>query len=306
MTTETVPANHNKTVPTTNPTWLDRSLYPFESRYITVEGQRLHYIDEGRGPTILFLHANPLWSFTYRQIIQNLRSDFRCVAFDYPGFGLSEISRDWTNTITANSRLVERFIEALELRDVTLYAHDVSCSIGLGAVARRPELFRAALVSNSFAWPIDEYAGVRRFVRVAASVPFGFLIRNFNMLLTYMASNVFFADGRKLTDAEIAAFKGPFEERGRRRVQQELFRSILASGDYLRDLEARLQLMKDLPVMILFGDDDATYEAGWHTRFENLFPRHRTVILEGGHHFPPEYDPQRIAAAMREWYASLD
>jgi haloalkane dehalogenase len=108
-----------------------------------------------------------------------------------------------------------------------------------------------------------------------------------------------------MTPAERRAFYGPFEDRSRRRVQQELFRSILASHEYLVDLEARLRKMQQLPVMILFGDDDATYRAGWAQKFEDIFPKHRTVILKGGHHFPPEYDPQAIASAIRDWYPTI-
>jgi haloalkane dehalogenase len=287
------------------PVWLDRSLYPFESRYINIEGQQIHFIDEGRGPVLLFLHANPLWSFTYRDIIKELLSDFRCVALDYPGFGLSSLSESYVNTLTANSRLVERFMAALNLSDVTLFGHDASCSIGLGVVARKPDWFKAAIVSNSFAWPVDRYHSVNNFVRVAASAPFGLMINLFNMLVFYVTKNTYFADGRKMTAAEKAAFYGPFEDRSRRRVQQELFRSILNSRDYLLDLESRLLEMPELQVMILFGDDDATYKAGWATRFEEIFPNHHMVVLKGGHHFPPEYDPQAIVSAIRDWYPRL-
>lgn len=282
------------------PAWLDKTLFPFQSRFAEVEGQRIHYIDEGKGPTLLFLHANPLWSFTYRDLIKDLRADYRCVALDYPGFGLSGPS-EWVHSIRGNSRLVESFVAQLGLKAVTLYAHDVSCSIGLGVVARRPELFRAVVVSNSFAWPIDKDAEVRRFVKVASSLPFGAMIWLFNMLVFYLTQNAYFVDGRKMSKAEKAAYFGPFKDRSARRVQQELFRSILNSREYLVELEAKLLTMNKLPALIVFGDDDATFRAGWHTRFERMFPNHRTLILKGGHHFPTEYDPQIIVKTLREW-----
>lgn len=247
------------------------------------------------------MHSNPLWSFTYRELIRDLSRDYRCVAFDYPGFGLSGASH-WVHSIPANSRLVEGFVSALKLRDLTLYAHDVSCSIGLGVVARRPELFRAVVVSDSFAWPIDNDPEVRRFVKAAGSAPFGFMIKYFNMLLFYLTSNARFSDGRKMSKAEKAAYFGPFKERRGRRVQQELFRSILASRQYLIELEATLSTtMKEMPALIVFGDDDATFRAGWHMRFERMFPNHLTLLLKGGHHFPTEYDPQAIIQALRAW-----
>ena len=48
------------------PSWLPTELYPFESRYLQVEGACVHYVDEGSGPTLLLLHGNPAWSFLSR------------------------------------------------------------------------------------------------------------------------------------------------------------------------------------------------------------------------------------------------
>src|SRR5579872_6035120 len=71
------------------PGWLQESLYPFRSHYINIGGSRIHYVDEGDGPTILFLHPGPAWSFFYRNFIKGLRAQFRCIALDYPSFGSS-------------------------------------------------------------------------------------------------------------------------------------------------------------------------------------------------------------------------
>ncbi|MGW3964247.1 alpha/beta fold hydrolase [Amycolatopsis sp. NPDC005003] len=71
------------------PAWVDDELFPFESRFVAINGHTVHYVDEGAGPTLLLLHGNPTWSFVYRDVIRALREEFRCVALDYPGFGLS-------------------------------------------------------------------------------------------------------------------------------------------------------------------------------------------------------------------------
>ena len=70
--------------------WLDTFEYPFNPNYFSVNGQRLHYIDEGQGDTILFVHGTPSWSFDFRNIIKGLKDSYRCVAIDHIGFGLSE------------------------------------------------------------------------------------------------------------------------------------------------------------------------------------------------------------------------
>jgi pimeloyl-ACP methyl ester carboxylesterase len=68
----------------------DPALYPFTSRWFDSSHGRLHYVDEGNGPAIMFWHGNPTWSFLYRDIIIGLRDRFRCIAPDYLGFGLSD------------------------------------------------------------------------------------------------------------------------------------------------------------------------------------------------------------------------
>ena len=69
---------------------IDQELYPFKSNYIEVrKGINIHYVDEGKGPVILMLHGNPTWSFLYRKMIKELKDEFRVIAPDYPGFGLS-------------------------------------------------------------------------------------------------------------------------------------------------------------------------------------------------------------------------
>ena len=67
----------------------DPRLFPFQSRWFESRVGPVHYIDEGVGDPILFLHGNPTWSFLYRGVVIRLKPRFRCIALDYPGFGLS-------------------------------------------------------------------------------------------------------------------------------------------------------------------------------------------------------------------------
>jgi haloalkane dehalogenase len=290
----------------TRPDWLDESLYPFEIRYVTLEGHRIHYIDEGRGPVLLFLHANPLWSFQYRNVIRGLRDHFRCIALDYPGFGMSTAALDYRGTLLGTSRLVERFIRKLALTEMTLVCHDTGGAIGLGVVGRHPEWFRGLAISNGFAWPLEEYPTIYRFLKVVGSRPFGFLVVNFNLLLR-LTVNVL-KDGQ-LTALERAAYLGPFADQSNRHHQQDLFRSLTHSHDYLSDIEERLRALEDMPVLLQFAAGDSTYKAGFMGRFEQMFPRHRSVIIAGpdhsspqSSHFPQESSPDLMACAIRDWW----
>ncbi len=69
--------------------WLDERIFPFQSRFAAVQGHEIHYVDEGAGPVVLFIHGNPDYSLLYRHQVAGLRDRYRCVALDMAGFGLS-------------------------------------------------------------------------------------------------------------------------------------------------------------------------------------------------------------------------
>ena len=78
-----------------NPPWLDRTLFPFQSRFIEIDGNTVHYIDEGSGPVLLLLHVQShLPVLVPSAIVRILSPHFRCIALDYPGFGLSSEGPD--------------------------------------------------------------------------------------------------------------------------------------------------------------------------------------------------------------------
>jgi haloalkane dehalogenase len=287
---------------TLRPQWLDEHLYPFQSRFVEIDGNRVHYIDEGTGPILLLLHAGIGWSFTYRDVIKGLRSHFRCVALDLPGFGLSEAAPGYQHTLTGNSLLVERFIQALEFTDITFFGQDLTGSIGLGVVGRHPELFRAVILGPSFAWPLEGYPRIYNFVKLVGSPVFRFLGVNFNFFLRYYLRNVTRKPDEKLSAEEKMAYLGPMSERAVRRYPHDLYKSLVKSHDYLVDLNQRLLSLKEIPALFIFGDQDGLIKIGWLSRFEQIFPRHRTIVMKGAHHFPQEYDPTGVVTAIRAWW----
>jgi haloalkane dehalogenase len=287
---------------TPHPAWLDPDLYPFASRYREIDGCRVHYIDEGTGPTFLFLHANPAWSFIYRDIIKGLRDCFRCVALDYPGFGLSTARPGYGYTLQEHAALLDGFVRALDLAGITLMAHDAGGPIGLAVAEHYPERFRALVLADTYAWPVSDFRArmLSGMMRTMGSGFGGFLIRTFNPLIG--ATVTVGIRRRTLTGAERAAYRGPFADRGTREPQHALFRSALASEAYLANLRDRLPTLAHLPALLLGGELSPTTLAGWPRRLEQYFPHHRTLIIHGAAHFTPEEAPEEIVHAIAEWW----
>jgi haloalkane dehalogenase len=284
------------------PQWLDEQLYPFQSRFVEIAGNRIHYIDEGSGPILFFLHPSIGWSFIYADIIKDLRTRFRCIALDLPGFGLSQAAPGYQHTLTNDSLLIERFIQTLGLTDVTLFAHDITGSIGLGVVGRRPEWFRAVIILPGFVWPLEDYQRVYRMVQLVGSPLFRFLSVHFNLLLEYTLKSLTKKPKQPFSDQEKRAYREPMADHAVRGYPSDLFKSAVRSHDYLADLEQRLRSLKQMPALLIFGETDGLLKMGWLTRFERLFPRHRSIVMHGCHHFPQVYDAPGVTTAIRRWW----
>lgn len=278
------------------PAWLDTRIYPFENHYVHIDGHTVHYVDEGSGPVLLLLHGNPTWSFLYRNIIGQLSNQFRCIALDYPGFGLSTAGPGYAFKPEQHSHVVEHFITELGLTDIRMMVHDWGGPIGLGVAGRRPDLFHSLIIGNTWAWPAQGIPHVAMFSRVAGNPLSRLLIRRFNAFIDWlMPAGI----NRTLTAAEKAAYRGPFPTPKSRQPIAILPHEILASRNYLAEVEAGLAKLTDKPVLLLWGNDDIGFRDSERTRFEATFPRHRTRILFGAKHLIQECDPRAISDEIR-------
>ena len=292
-------ANVSGTLP--RPPWLDEQLYPFQSRFVEVEGYRIHYIDEGSGPIVLFVHPGFGWSFTNREIIKGLRDRYRCIALDLPGFGLSPAAPTYRHTLLGDSRLIERFIQTLGLTEMTLFGQDITGSAAFGVMGRRPEWFRAAIILEGFLWPVKKELRVYPVIQLLGSPFFRALSTTFNFFLEYSLATLKKKEQQKFSALEMKAYRGPMVNRAVRRHPHDLFKSAAKSDDYLVDLEKRLQALQGMPALLIFSDAASIVKMGWLQHMEQLFPQHRSIVLQGSHHFPQEYDPASVVTAIRGW-----
>ncbi|MGH7373928.1 MAG: alpha/beta fold hydrolase [Candidatus Rokuibacteriota bacterium] len=280
----------------TRPAWLTAELYPFEDRWLDIDGHAVHYVDEGRGPVLLLLHGNPTWSFLYRNIIQALSGSYRCIAIDYPGFGLSIAKEGYDFTPRAHSQVVESLALALDLKDMTLMVQDWGGPIGLGFAGRHPERVRALVIGNTWAWPVNGDPRFERFSGLMGGAVGRFFIRNYNAFVNLLIP---LGTARSLSRDEMRAYRAPFPTRASRRPTAIFPREIIASREYLAEVEAHLPRLADKPALIVWGAKDPAFREPERVRFEQLFRHHRTVVLENARHFIQEDAAARIAQEIR-------
>jgi haloalkane dehalogenase len=285
-------------VTATRPAWVPDELYPFESHYADVAGSRVHYIDEGSGPPLLLLHGNPTWSFLYRDIVKGLRDRYRCIAVDHPGFGLSSPAPGYGFTPAEHADVLEQLVLRLDLADLTMMVQDWGGPIGFAVATRHPERFAAFVIGNTWAWPKGD-PGTQVFSRLLGGPVGRRLILNRNLFVErLLPAGVRL---RTLPEAVMDAYRGPFPTPGSRRPTAVFPREILASRPFLADIERRLAQLSDRPALIVWPTKDVAFGDRERERWEELFPDHRTVLLEGAGHYIQEDAPDEIVTAIQGW-----
>ena len=261
----------------------------------------MHYVDEGSGPPLLLLHGNPTWSFLYRDLIKGLRDRFRCIAPDHPGFGLSQAASGYRYTPSEHAGVLERLILQLDLRGTTMMVQDWGGPIGFAAATRHPERFAAFVIGNSWAWPKSD-AGTQVFSRLMGGPIGRYLILKRNVFVEKILPGG--VRRKKLPEAVMQAYRGPFPT-PESRVPLHVFpREILGSGSFLRELEGQLPALGDRPALIVWPTRDFAFREPERRRWEQIFPNHRTVTLEGAGHYIQEDAADEIVTAIRSWQPS--
>lgn len=289
--------------------------YPFQSRFRDVCGHRLHYIDQGRGEPVLFLHGNPTWSYLYRHVIAALSPHVRCIAPDHLGFGFSDKPADADYSMRAHVMRLEAFVQALNLSGITLVVQDWGGVIGLSWAVRHKSLVKRLVVLNTAGF-------VPRSPRLLAAqrpVPWGF------PLLWSLRLPVFgelFVQGlagfvrallplgihhrERLTPAVRRAYLAPYPTWQSRRahlasVRQVPMRRRDPAWQLLRETGAELDGWT-VPTQLIWGMRDPVFVPWFLEEFERRLPnRAPTVRIEDASHFLQDDRPDVIVAAMRDF-----
>ncbi len=236
----------------------------------------------------------------FRDVIVRLREQFRCLTFDFPGSGLSPDGQGRDHSLEASTRILEGFIDVLDLQDITMVVHDAGVPIGFLAATRRPERFRALVISNTFDWPLAGYPAVRRMLKVVASGPFAAVDGLANVVARFTASR--YGVRRQMSRADRRAFLGPWRSRASRRATRQVLAGLLRIDPVMVTVEQSLQArLADLPVLTLFGRQNGPH--GWQARLGRIFPRATATGIADGHHFPFNDDPDAYSVAISAWWA---
>lgn len=286
-----------------NPSWLDRSLYPFEHRRMRLPEGEVHYLDEGAGEPIVFVHGTPTWSFLWRRLVIDLRDAYRCVAPDHLGFGLSDKPPGAGYRPADHSARLEAFIEGLGLRDVTLVVHDFGGPIGLGYAVRRPANVARVVVMNTWMWSNEGNRGAETASRLLGGPLGRFLYTRLDLSTRFLLPAAF-ADRTKLTPAVHRHYRAPFASPADRVAPWTLAGELTGSNGEYDALWRGRDALAGKPMLIVWGTADRLIGIDALRRWRAAFPGAQVTAMDGVGHFVPEEAPERTAGSVRTFLRS--
>lgn len=277
--------------PIDRPTWLTEEIWPHPVHGLGIQGETLAYTDVGAGPTLLLSHVG-MWSFVWRDLIEELRHDFRCVAFDAPGTGLSSGSSKVR--IEAAADAITALVTSLDLTDMVVVFHDLGGPCTLQAAAAWPERVRGLTAVNTFGWR-PAGAAFRGMLAVMGSAP----MRGLDVWTGWLPrmTSTRFGVGRHLDRSERKAFQRGMNHRGRRSFHR--YMRGVRKHDF-ETVDATVQRLSDLPMLTVFGEnnDPLDFQPQWAERFADI----EHIVVPEGNHFPMCDDPVLLAEAIRDWH----
>jgi haloalkane dehalogenase len=259
-------------------------------------------VDEGPrdGAPLLLLHGNPTWSYMWRRPIAFLTErGHRCVAPDHMGFGRSDKPpRPSAYTLEHHVENLVALVERLDLRDLTLVAHDWGGPIGFGAVIRMPERFRAAVVMNTWAWELPSF--LPPFLREFRTDGLGeILALAGNLMVEAIPGGM---ARREVDPVMMDAYRAPFPDYWSRLGTLAFLRDIpISEGD--RSTAAMSAIHRSLPgldlrMLIVWGMRDPVFQPVFVRQWQELFPDARVTELDDAGHFLVEDRPDAVSAAI--------
>jgi haloalkane dehalogenase len=291
----------------------------FESRFISVGGAKIHYIESGtHDPPILLLHGIPTHSYIWRKVIPHLSPHARTIAVDLIGFGRSDKPLDINYDLPTYTRFLEEFITALELDNITIVGMDLGLIVGLNYAMNHEERIRSLVIFEGFFEPMNiAYKNLPLFNRFSL-----WLMKNKrisrHMILDdgiHMVEQMMnTATLRKLSKEEISIYQEPFKDvEVRRKVWLEGVgpRAIKRNSDHPGDLVDLINRYSEklskskVPKLLIYGEPGMVVSERTAESARKSIPNLMTRFIGKGKHFLPEDEPDALGETIAEFYLGI-
>ena len=249
----------------------------------------MHYIDEGDrdAPPVLMVHGNPTWSFYYRNLVSGLSENYRTIAVDHIGCGLSDKPKDFGYRLSDHIDNLCSLVESLDLQNVTLVAHDWGGAIGLGALQTLRDRFSKIVLFNTAAFP-PPFIPFR--IRVCRWPIFGKLGLQGMNLFAKAAIGMATERPEGLPKDVAEGLLAPYDSWSNRIATYQFVKDIPLSQSHptwetLEAIENGLAELATMPIHLIWGMKDWCFRPECLDRFLQYWHHAKVTRFENGGHY---------------------
>ena len=245
------------------------------------------------------MHGNPAWSFEFRHLIGGLRSEFRCVAPDHVGFGLSSRSdRPEDHHPAVHAEAFAALLDELELQDVTLFLTDWGGPIGLDFARRHPARVKRLVIANTWCWPVSRDPHFWFFSRMMASPLGQYLIKRRNFFVNGVMPK---AVGNKdaLSVEVMEHYRRAQPSPAERAANAALPGFIVGATEWLGEIWEERSAFVGKPALVLWGAKDIAFRTKELDRWKSELSDCEVLEFADCGHFLAEEAPERILPVLR-------
>lgn len=259
--------------------------YPFTPCSLTMDGHRLSYLDQGKGPALVMVHGNPSWSYLYRNLVSHLQGRYRCIVPDHLGCGLSDKPQNYPYRLQNHIHNLDHLLDRLEISQCTLIVHDWGGAIGMGWAGRHPERVKGLVILNSAA-----FFSPRIPLRIAiCRIPLlgALLVRGVN---GFARAAIHMAVHKPMDPRVAAGFLYPYDSWHNRVAIYGFVRDIPMAKDHpsapaLAEVEAGLTRLHTKKMLICWGGRDFCFTRHFYEQWRQRFPRAQAHFFPHAGHY---------------------
>ncbi|WP_394133041.1 alpha/beta fold hydrolase [Shewanella maritima] len=286
------------------------NLMPFKQNFLDLNGNKLHYLNEGEGEPVVMVHGNPSWSYYYRNLVSALAENHQCIVPDHMGCGLSDKPDDTQYDYTLEQRIddLEALLDSLEVKqNITLVVHDWGGMIGTGYAARHPDRIKRLVYLNTAAFHLPESKPFPWALWVCRETLIGTaLVRGFN---AFSSAASYVGVKRKPMDKAVRqAYVAPFNNwKNRistlRFVQDIPLKPTDRNYQLVTDIGDSLKHFQQTPTLICFGLQDFVFDAHFLAEWKQRMPYAEFHEFDDCGHYILEDASQEVIGLITDFIA---
>jgi WS/DGAT/MGAT family acyltransferase len=259
-----------------------------DSQFIDINGLRVHYCDQGNGPTIILLHGMLATLQTWNEWVNSLSDYYRIIRLDIPGFGLTDRFETYSKEVFVD--FLNQFVDALKLDKFDIAGNSIGGYIAWNYALNYPEKVNKMILIDSVGYAQDlprvvNFVNIPGMKKIASKIiPRLFIEKNIKEI---------YGDKTKVTDELVDLYHDMLLNQQNRGVFVDFFH-------LLKQEASSIQLSQGInkinsPTLLMWGKEDPWVPVNVLENWERDLTSSKTIVYDGVGHLPMEEIPLQSA-----------